>query len=279
MIKKLLLSATLAYTANAVEVTKVWESESVLKVPESVLLDKKNDRLFVANINGKPTDKDGNGFISILNLDGTIKELKFSEGMDAPKGMAVFENKLYVSDIDKLRVIDLNSGKIQKSYYVKEAKFLNDVAVTKDGTVYVSDFSPANKAIYKLENDQLLKWMGSGNLLDQRPNGLWVEDDSLIIGTKGGFIFKAKLDSKRLDTFTKDIGTNGIDGILPFDEKSYISSDWAGRVFISTKDNSTKIIDGTDKKINAADIWYDKESKMLYIPTFFDNRILGYKIK
>jgi DNA-binding beta-propeller fold protein YncE len=279
MIKKLLVSTALVCSLNAVEITKLWESESVLKVPESVLLDKENKHLFVANINGMPLDQDGNGFISILNLDGTVKTLHFTDGLDAPKGMAIYDNKLYVSDIDDLRVIDLASGKLVESYHIKEAKFLNDVAVTKDGTVFVSDFSGANKAIYKLENKKMTKWMGSGNLLDQRPNGLWVDGDSLVIGTKSGIIFKAKLDSKQLSTFAENIGVNGIDGILPFDENSYISSDWAGRVFISSKNNSTKIIDGASEKINSADIWYDMESNMLYSPTFFDNRILAYEIK
>jgi DNA-binding beta-propeller fold protein YncE len=279
MIKKLLVSTALVCSLNAVEITKLWESESVLKVPESVLLDKENKHLFVANINGMPLDQDGNGFISILNLDGTVKTLHFVDGLDAPKGMAIYDNKLYVSDIDDLRVIDLASGKLVESYHIKEAKFLNDVAVTKDGTVFVSDFSGANKAIYKLENKKMTKWMGSGNLLDQRPNGLWVDGDSLVIGTKSGIIFKAKLDSKQLSTFAENIGVNGIDGILPFDENSYISSDWAGRVFISSKNNSTKIIDEASEKINSADIWYDMESNMLYSPTFFDNRILAYEIK
>jgi len=68
MFKKLLLATTLISYAAAIEVTKVWESEAVLKVPESVLLDTKNKRLFVTNINGKPLDIDGNGFISILTF-------------------------------------------------------------------------------------------------------------------------------------------------------------------------------------------------------------------
>ncbi len=279
MIKKLLLATALVYTANAVEVTKIWESNSVLKVPESVLLDNKTNTLFVANINGKPTAKDGNGFISKLNLDGTVQTLHFNDGMDAPKGMAIYDNKLYVSDISTLRVVDLNSGKIIENYPIKEAKFLNDVAVTKEGTVYVSDFSAANNAIYKLTNKQMTKWMDSKNLLRQRPNGLWVENDTLVIGTKEGTIFKANLKTKKMKVFKAHIGVNGIDGILPFDKNSYITSDWAGRVFISTQDKSTKIIDGSAQKVNAADIWYDQKSKMLYIPTFFDNRILGYKVK
>lgn len=279
MFKKLLLATTLISGATALEVTKVWESEPVLKVPESVLLDSQNSQLFVANINGKPSAKDGNGFISILNLDGKVKTLEFSKGFDAPKGMGIYENKLYVADRDTLRVVDLSTGKIIQNHTIKEAKFLNDVAIAKNGVVYVSDFSEKNKAIYQIKNNKISKFLNAKQLLEQRPNGLWLEEKELVIGTKEGTIFKANLHTKKLKVFKAHIGVNGIDGILPFDENSYITSDWAGRVFISSKNKTEKIIDGSGDKVNAADIWYDIKSQMLYIPTFFDNRILGYKVK
>ncbi|MDX9742649.1 MAG: hypothetical protein RBT59_02400 [Arcobacteraceae bacterium] len=279
MFKKLLLATTLISYAAAIEVTKVWESEAVLKVPESVLLDTKNKRLFVANINGKPLDIDGNGFISILNLDGKVKTLEFSKGFDAPKGMAIYKNKLYVSDISTLRVVDIKTGKIIENYPIEEAQFLNDVAVTKDGIVYVSDFSEKNQAIYKLQNGKLTKWLDSENLSQQRPNGLWVQKDKLIIGTKEGTIMSANQKTKEITIFKEKIGENGIDGILPFDTKSFITSDWAGKVFVSDKSKTEQILDGSGEKINAADIWYDRKSKKLYIPTFFDNRILCYDVK
>jgi DNA-binding beta-propeller fold protein YncE len=281
MIKKMLLSVSLICTinANAVTVEKTWESKNTLKVPESVIVDNLKNQLYVANINGKPLDKDGNGFISIISLDGEVKNLEFATGFNAPKGMAILDRKLFVSDIDTLRVVDLDSGKIIKSYEVENALFLNDVVVTTEGIVYVSDYSEGNKAIYKIANGKVEKWLDNIKLNEERPNGLWLEDDSLVIGTKQGTIFKANLLTKKISTYTTNIGVNGIDGLLPFDKNHYITSDWAGRVFISDDTISQKIIDGTNEKINAADIWYDQTSKKLYIPTFFDNRILCFKVK
>jgi len=279
MFKKLLLATTLISYGVAIEATKVWESEAVLKVPESVLLDGKTKQLYVANINGNPTDKDGNGFITILNLDGTVKSLEFSKGFDAPKGMAIYDKKLYVSDISTLRVVDLKSGKIVHNYPLQEAEFLNDVVATKNGIVYVSDYSATNQAIYKLQNKKLTKWLNSEDLFGERPNGLWIQNDKLIIGTKEGNIYEVNQKTKEITTFKENVGTNGIDGILSFDEGRYITSDWAGKVFVSSKSETTQIIDGTANKVNAADIWYDKTTKKLYIPTFFDNRILCYDVK
>lgn len=279
MLKKILLSVTLACALNAVEVQKVWESDKVLKVPESVIVDSLKDQLYVANINGKPLDKDGNGFISILSMDGKVKNLHFVKGFNAPKGMAILDRKLFVSDIDTLRVVDLNSGKIIKNYKIDNALFLNDVVVSNEGIIFVSDYSDGNKAIYKIVNDKIEKWLDDMDLNSERPNGLWLEDESLVIGTKQGSIFKANLQTKDISVYKTNVGVNGIDGLLPFDKNHYISSDWAGRVFISDEKISELIIDGTSKKINAADIWYEQSSKRLYIPTFFDDRILSYEVK
>ena len=279
MLKKLLLTGALLSYGVATEAIKVWESESLLKVPESVLLDKARNQLIVANINGKPTEKDGNGFISILNLDGSIKKLEFVRGLDAPKGMAIKGDKLYVSDIDTLKVINLKNGGLLKNYPIKGSEFLNDVVITKKGIVYISDYSPTNQAIYKLENGTITKWLNADDLFGERPNGLWIEKDSLIVGTKEGSIYIVNQKTKEITLFKQSIGTNGIDGILSFDHNSFITSDWAGKVFISSKNETIQIIDNTDQKINAADIWYDKKTKKLYIPTFFDNRILCYDIQ
>lgn len=279
MFKKFLTAATLVCSATAVQVEKVWESQPELKVPESVILDTKRNVLYAANINGKPLDKDSNGFISILDLNGEIKSLKFSQGFNAPKGMAIYDNKLFVSDIDTLKVVKLKNGKILNFYKIKEAKFLNDVAITDNGTIFVSDYSEENKGVYKIANHKVEKWLDEKALHNQRPNGLWIKGNDLVVGTKNGTIFKVNLESKQTEIFKENIGTNGIDGILPFDKNRYITSDWAGRVFISDKNKSKKILDNADKKINAADIWYDEKSKRLYIPTFFDNRILCYEIK
>lgn len=213
------------------------------------------------------------------SIYGKIKTLNFAKGLDAPKGMDIHKGKLYVSDIDKLRIINLSNGNIIKSYHIKGAKFLNDVVVDSHGVIYISDFSGKNQAIYKIENGKISKWLNKNQLLEQRPNGLWLEDTKLVIGTKGGSIFKADLQIKKIKVFKEHIGVNGIDGILPFDGNRYITSDWAGRVFISDNKISIKILDNASNKINAADIWYDKDSKMLYVPTFFDNRILAFKIK
>ncbi len=101
---------------NAQKLEKLWTSNSVLKVPESVLLDEKV--LYVTNIDGAPAGKDGKGFISKLAQDGKIIELEWVKGLNAPKGMATSNGFLYVADIDTLVMIDKKVSILPTPYLI-----------------------------------------------------------------------------------------------------------------------------------------------------------------
>ncbi|NBW36855.1 MAG: hypothetical protein EBR30_17885 [Cytophagia bacterium] len=130
--------------------TLKWETDTVLTTCESVIYDSANQVLYVANINGQPTDKDGNGFIAKLGLDGKIVQAQWVTGMDAPKGMGIYNGKLFVSDINRIHEIDIATGAIANTIVVDSAQFLNDITIDANGKVYVSDSNVGN--ILVLEN-------------------------------------------------------------------------------------------------------------------------------
>src|SRR6266496_4562221 len=102
-------------TPTTVAATKVVAVEGFL-TPESVLHDTAQDIYFVSNINGSPTAKDNNGFISRLRPDGAVENLKFIEGgkngvtLNAPKGLALLGDTLWVADIDAVRAFNAKTG-------------------------------------------------------------------------------------------------------------------------------------------------------------------------
>src|SRR5690348_1943869 len=95
--------------------TKVAVVEGFL-TPESVKYDSAQDVYFVSNVNGGPLAKDNNGFISRVRPDGAIENLKFIEGahngvtLNAPKGLALRGDTLWVADIDVVRAYDAKTG-------------------------------------------------------------------------------------------------------------------------------------------------------------------------
>lgn len=275
----LLLSTPFTATAKPKpkKLTKVWASDTTLRVPESVLYDAAQDVLFVANIDGKSDALDGNGFITMMNLDGTIRKLNWATGLNAPKGMAIHRGKLYVSDVYRLLELNLETGQVEKTYDAIDPKnaFLNDVTTSPDGTVYVSD-SRFDK-IYRLKNGAWTVWL-EGEKLD-KPNGLLaMGNDKLLIGsTKTGALRSIDVGTQAITTIAD--GMAATDGIMNDGKKGYFVSDWNGQVFFVDKDGTKQqLLDTRAAKVSSADITYIKGRKLLLVPTFFGNQVVAYKV-
>ena len=81
-----------AQQQEQIKINKLWET-ALFKNPESVIYSPKQDILFVSNIDGKPNEKDQKGFISKVSpSNGNIIELSWITGLNAPKGMAIYNN-------------------------------------------------------------------------------------------------------------------------------------------------------------------------------------------
>ncbi len=259
-----------------VEIEEAWKTDTGLKTPESVLFDQERDIMYVANINAVNKDsKDGDGFISKLNINGEVAVLKWIEGLNDPKGMGVYEDILYIADITEVVKVDIESGKVISKVAVEGAIFLNDLAISPDGEVYVSD-SYGNK-IYKIENGIAINWMDDEAL--DKPNGLFMEEDRmLMVSMNQGILRSVNLEEKKYDDWVGDMV--GADGIAKTENGDYFVSNWNGEVFFVSKEGkNTKVLDTKAQKINAADLDYSIKHKLLAVPTFFDNRVVAYRLK
>lgn len=260
-----------AISLSAQTLTLKWTTEPSLRVPESVLLDTKNNVLYVSSIDGTPENKDGNGFISQVTTDGKIKNLKWATGLDAPKGMGLFKNNLYVADISKLVTIDISSGKITNTLDIEGATFLNDITVDKTGNVYVSDSNTGKIHIVK---------DGKAEVYFEGPeikgvNGLLATSDGLyVVDFPTGANFKLSKD-KKLTKFSAT--AEGADGVVPLGKDEYLVSSWHGEVaYVNAKGEAKKLLDTRNEKLSAADIEYDPKTKTLFIPTFNANTVMAY---
>lgn len=256
-----------------ISVKKLWATDKILETPESVIYDDVHNTIYVSNISGSPLEKDGNGFISKLSCNGEIEKLKWIEGLNAPKGMGIFEDKLYVTDIDRVVEISISEGRVLKKYKSRQAQFLNDISIDPSGVVYISD-NRVN-TIFRLWNKKIDPWLNSPDFAF--PNGLCAENDRLLIGNEG-FILSVDYQTKKITRFIED--TDFIDGLEAYEDGQYLVSDFLGSVHLVSRGNEkAKLLDTSTEEIMAADIDFIGEKKILLVPTFYDNRIFAYQIK
>jgi len=252
--------------------TQVWSTEKVLKVPESVLFNPVNNLIYISNINGKPTEKNGEGFISLMNKKGKITELKWATGLNAPKGMDVKGDILYVSDIDRVVEIDLKTGKTIKVISFPGAIFLNDVTTGPDGNIYVTDTRQG--VVYVLKSDKPEIW--SSDILLKGVNGITVENGYLLIGSQG-YLLKGDTNTKKLSVIAEV--QIQIDGLIPLGDGQYVVSAWIGKMlFLSPGAPPKELLDSKPLDFHTADIGYIPEKNLLLIPTF-TNKVIAKKLE
>lgn len=253
---------------------EVWRTDTTLRTPESVIYDRERDILYVSNLNMEPRMKDANGFISKLDKEGNITELRWIEGMSSPKGLAITGDTLFAADVDEVIVMDINKGEVIHTIPVEGGRMLNDITTDNKGTIYFSD-TDANK-IYKYSGGDLIEWLGEGLL---GPNGLLLKGDTLFIASQGENNFAMiDVNEKKMKVLTENI--IHADGIVYIGIPGYyIVTDWDGEIFMINPDFSkTSLLSTKELQTNAADIEFIPELDLLLVPTFFKNSVVAYRL-
>ncbi len=268
------LAVVFCNAAIAQSLEKLWATDSVLRVPESVYFDEKNEKIYVSNIEGKgPWDKDGKGSIALLTLNGKVLNPQWITGLHAPKGMALYKEFLMVADVDSIVIIDIFKGMVVKKVFVDGAQGLNDITTDRMGNIFVSD-SKTKKIFYigLFKGDVKVYTEGLAG-----PNGLYYSDHTLYLVDAGGFY---RLGKNREKILIVDGMSTDTDGIEQVDEKNFLVSCWSGVVWlINTNGQKTKLLDTKAENVNAADIGFDKRNKIVYVPTFWRNNVVAYQFK
>jgi sugar lactone lactonase YvrE len=271
----------------AVPAAAVSVADVGLRAPESVVHDAVADVYLVANINGAPLAKDGNGFISRLSPDGTVLALKWIDGaadgvtLHAPKGMAIRRDSLFVADIDALRIFDRLSGAPVGTWQVEGATFLNDVTVAADGTVYATDsgfrtgaggIEPSGTdAVIRFESDgtpvQLVSGAGLGG-----PNGIVAHEGRIIVvTTRSGRLLLVEDESGTISGLPAP-PAGSLDGIVVTRDGDYLVSSWEGQAVYHSANGVTYDL-VVDSVPTPAAIGYDATRHRVMIPLLNADRV------
>lgn len=251
------------------QLTELWETKD-LPTPESVLFSPSNNVLYVSLIDGDAMGKDGKGGVAILNMDGSIKAKDWITGMDAPKGLALYDDILYVADITSVSKIDMVTGNEIDKIEFPGAVMLNDVTIDNNGVVYVSD-TRAGK-IYQMRNNKPEVY------LENTPsvNGLKFTNGNLyaLVGPE-----LWKIDKNKKSTIVAKGFELGGDGLEPLGKNEFLVTCWGGLVYHVKADGSFDKLMDVRGKMNTADLGFHPQTNTVYIPTFNNNSVKAFKLK
>lgn len=273
------------------KIANQWGKAVGFKAPESVLHDEKNDVYLVSNVDGKPLEADGKGFISKVAPVGQGVELKWIEGgkkgavLNAPKGMALTDDTLWVADIDTVRTFDRNTGAPTGEVKVPGATFLNDVAVGTDGRVLVTDMGQraakgggtepsGTDAIYAIGKDRKLSVIVKAKTLGG-PNGILGYGDQkihIVTMTSGEL---CSFDAKGEKENSQRLPRGGLDGIA-FGREDYFISSWDASAIYRGKVGHSFELFADDLK-SPADLMFDKKRNRLVIPLMNEDEVRAYE--
>lgn len=269
--KFLILSAfmVLSLTTKAQQLSKpIWESQN-LAVPESVLYSATEKSLYVSLIDGAGNVKDEKGGIAILNTDGSVKKANWVEGLNAPKGLALYKKTLFVADITAVISIDIVTGKIINKLEIENAVFLNDVTVDDKGVVYVSD-TRTNK-IHRIKNGQSELYLENVT----NANGLkWINKNLYVLA--GTELWKID-ENKNKTVIAKGFEKPG-DGVEQLKNGDFIVTCWAGLIYYVKANGEINKLQDVQGQMNTADLGYNAKENLLYVPTFNHNSVIAYKL-
>jgi sugar lactone lactonase YvrE len=277
---------TATAAAPATPTAQLVNTVDGFQAPEAARWDPDQKIWFVANINGAPSTKDNNGFISRLKPDGSVETLKFVEGkkngvtLNGPKGMAIVGDTLWVCDIDAVRGFNRKTGALVANIKVPGAVFINDITPGPDG-LYATDSGvilgadgsskhPGPDAIYKISGRKaatVLKLDGqpSPNGITWDPNG-----ERLIIVPFGDKSISAWTLG---DSAARKIGDGPgmFDGIESFGPDQFLVTSWVdSSLSLLAEGKMTKLLGGV---AGPADIGYDRESGHVVIPQLTENKL------
>jgi DNA-binding beta-propeller fold protein YncE len=281
-------AAIFAILALILQTTGTAFNLASLDQPESVVVDSKTGDCFISNVNGKPAEKDNNGYITKISKDGLVVVLKFieSNGIDielhAPKGMAIEDGILFVADIDRVLGFDAGTGAIKASidFGKFDPRFLNDIAGDDHGKIYVSDMSANRIYVIDMRNNNGLTIFKESVKLES-PNGILYKpgSKSLIVAShQSGKLFEISRNGE-IETLRLDMD-KGLDGVT-VDQKGtlYVSNFSRGEIYDISNWGRGELKLFQSGLTTPADIFFNKSKNEILVPQMSGNSMISLKVE
>ena len=233
---------------------------------ECVRYDDRTDTYIVSNLNQGGDVNDG--FLSRVSPDGVVTQLKWIEGgkngvtLAQPLGLYIKGNLIYVADTKAVHMFDRTSGAPRGSVAVPDAVRLNDLAVTDDGTVYVTDSGNDDTpgTIYVIRNGKPALFIKRDDAAE-RPNGIALVAEGIVHGGRGyNLVFRNTAGAVVRE---RNLPTGRIDGIIPLPDGSVLVASQDGHNVYRVPVTGKIEVVAQDIAVPAAIGWDPKRNRLL----------------
>lgn len=233
------------------------EPETVLPLPDETLL--------VSNV--CDFRQTGNGYLSLLDQDGSAIDWRILEGLDAPLGMAMAEDRLYVVDNNQVKIFHWPDFEPMQTIALN-ASVANDIAVAPDHTIYVTDTARHLVIVIGAEQEQAIL---TGEARFKGANGIHYSGGGLWVG--GEKLWHVELQDLSITTIGP-AWLSDIDGIeLEADGTVQVTPVGGPLIRLA----SEVMILGGDG-ISSANHGYSSSLGLALIPTGFDNTVVAIRV-
>ena len=275
------------YEQESIMLRKVGQTPN-LQGPESARYDRDLDVWFVSNINGTPLQKDNNGYISRLRPDGAPYSVKFIEGgkkgvtLNAPKGLAISGDTLWVADIDVARAFNKRTGALIANVSTKgQARFLNGAAIGPDGAVYMTDTGvlfgskgevshPGPDQVFRVTRSGATAALTSAKL--EGPNGITWDPQRkrfVIVSFLGKGIYAWTPGKDNVEAIGSGPGQQ--DGVVFLPDGRLLVTSWTdSSLFVLDNGGIRKVV---SKVPSPADIDVNPRDSRVAVPLLMENRV------
>lgn len=264
--------------------------------PESVRYDAEQDVYFISNVNGGMSSKDGNGYIVRVSAEDPARSSIFVRSgqggvsLDAPKGLAISGDTLWVTDIDVLQGFDRHSGAHLATVDLRpfDARFLNDIAVGPDGTLYLTDtgilVDPRGRIpvggdrVFHIGADHVVSVLAAGDSLHE-PNGITWDPARrrwIVVPFADLVSYVLALDSTSMRRIAVVPSRGQFDGVEVVLGGRLLVTSWGdSAVYLVNDSSSRKLIGGL---VSPADMGIDTRRNVLAVPLPNADRVEYWKL-
>jgi hypothetical protein len=242
----------------------VWVAEGEFCEPETVL-PLPDDTLLISNVCDFRTS--GNGFLTLLDADGHVIDWHVVDNLDAPLGMALVDNRLYVVDNNQVKVFAW-PGFDLRSTLALETTVANDIAVSQDHTMYITDTARHEVVVV---GDGAGQSVLTGKAQFRGANGIEIRGNDLYVG--GENLWHLDLEGNTVTRIGPD-WLSDIDGI-ELEPDGTLQVTPVGGPLVRLGD-PVEVLGGDG--ISSANHGYAANLGLALVPTGFDNSVIAIRI-